>query len=66
MRPIEERWLWSAEGLGLYAQALAQDAFILAEARNGPQVAGKCLEHLRRYLKLLVNQPQTKGVDGDE
>lgn len=44
---------WSAEGLGLYTQAVIQGAFILAKAKNGPEVAVECLRHLRRYLEML-------------
>ncbi len=51
---------WSAEGLGLYTQAVIQGAFILAKAKNGPEIAGECLGHLRRYLEMLFNQPKPK------
>jgi TetR/AcrR family transcriptional repressor of nem operon len=51
---------WSAEGLGLYTQAVIQGAFILAKAKNGPKIAGECLEHLRRYLEMLFNRPAKK------
>jgi TetR/AcrR family transcriptional regulator, transcriptional repressor for nem operon len=49
---------WSAASLALYTQAVIQGAFILAKSKNGPQVAGECLDHLRRYLKLLFNHPK--------
>jgi TetR/AcrR family transcriptional repressor of nem operon len=51
---------FSAEGLALYTQAVIQGAFILAKAKNGPQVAGECLDHLRRYVEMLFNQVQAK------
>jgi TetR/AcrR family transcriptional repressor of nem operon len=51
---------WSPESLALYTQAVLQGAFILAKAKNGPQVAADCLDHLRRYLELLFNQSQQK------
>ncbi|MFI4997466.1 MAG: TetR/AcrR family transcriptional regulator [Hyphomicrobiales bacterium] len=51
---------WSAEGLGLYIQAVIQGAFILAKARNGPEIAAECLGHLRRYLAMLFDRPQAK------
>jgi TetR/AcrR family transcriptional repressor of nem operon len=51
---------WSAEGLGLYTQAVIQGAFILAKAKGGPEVAGECLGHLRRYLEMLFDQPEPK------
>jgi TetR/AcrR family transcriptional repressor of nem operon len=47
---------WSAASLALYTQAVIQGAFILAKAKNGPQVASDCLEHLRRYLQMLFNR----------
>jgi TetR/AcrR family transcriptional repressor of nem operon len=51
---------WSAKGLGLYTQAVIQGAFILAKARNGPEIAAECLGHLRRYLTMLFDRPQAK------
>jgi TetR/AcrR family transcriptional regulator, transcriptional repressor for nem operon len=56
---------WSAEGLGLYTQAVIQGAFILAKAKNGPEIAGECLEHLRRYLQMLFNQPEQQEETND-
>jgi TetR/AcrR family transcriptional regulator, transcriptional repressor for nem operon len=51
---------WNADSLGLFTQAAIQGAFILAKAKNGPQIAGECLDHLRRYLELLFRQVQPK------
>jgi TetR/AcrR family transcriptional repressor of nem operon len=51
---------WSAEGLGLYTQAVIQGAFILAKAKGGPEIATECLGHLRRYLEMLFNNPEPK------
>jgi TetR/AcrR family transcriptional repressor of nem operon len=51
---------WSAEGLGLYIQATIQGAFILAKAKDGPDVAHECLAHLRRYLVMLFGQPNPR------
>jgi TetR/AcrR family transcriptional repressor of nem operon len=56
---------WSAEGLGLYTQAVIQGAFILAKAQNEPEIAGECLEHLRRYLEILFNQPKQQEKTKD-
>jgi TetR/AcrR family transcriptional repressor of nem operon len=56
---------WSAESLGLYTQAVIQGAFILAKAKNGPEIAGECLEHLRRYLEMLFNQPKQQEETND-
>ncbi len=49
---------WSADGLGLYIQAVIQGAFIVAKAKGGPDIARDCLEHLGRYLKMLFDQPR--------
>ena len=49
---------WSAEGLALFTQAVVQGSFVLAKARNGPEVADECLSHLHRYLELLLDQPK--------
>jgi TetR/AcrR family transcriptional repressor of nem operon len=51
---------WSTESLGLHTQAVLQGAFILAKAKNGPEVAVDSLHHLRRYLQLLFTRPQRK------
>jgi TetR/AcrR family transcriptional repressor of nem operon len=51
---------WTAESLALFTQAAIQGAFILAKAKNGAEVAGDCIRHLRRYLELLFHQPQHK------
>ncbi len=51
---------WSAESLALYTQAVIQGAFILAKARGGPRVAEECLDHLRRYLELLLPREQKR------
>ncbi len=46
---------WDAKSLALHIQAVIQGAFILAKSKNGSDVAFECLEHLKRYLKLLFN-----------
>lgn len=52
---------WTAESLGLFTQAVIQGAFVLAKAKNGPDVAADCLFHLRRYLETqLSTTPTTK------
>jgi TetR/AcrR family transcriptional repressor of nem operon len=51
---------WSAESLALHAQAVIQGAFILAKARQGPQVAVECLRHLRRYLDTQFTRTSTQ------
>lgn len=48
---------WTPESLALYTQAVIQGAFVLAKAKHGPEVAGECLAHLRRYLEQLFDRP---------
>lgn len=48
---------WSPESLGLYTQAVLQGAFILAKARNGPEVATQCVLHLKKYIEMLFDRP---------
>jgi TetR/AcrR family transcriptional repressor of nem operon len=52
---------WTAESLALYTQATIQGAFILAKAKQTPEVAAECIDHLRRYLELLFNQPRSQN-----
>jgi TetR/AcrR family transcriptional regulator, transcriptional repressor for nem operon len=42
---------WSADSLALFMQAVVQGAFVLAKAKDGPEIAAECLSHLRRYLE---------------
>jgi TetR/AcrR family transcriptional regulator, transcriptional repressor for nem operon len=51
---------WSAESLALYTQAVLQGAFVLAKAKNGPEVARDCVAHLRRYLEQLFHRSTSK------
>ncbi len=51
---------WTAESLALYMQATLQGAFILAKAKNSREVAAACIDHLRRYIELLFNQPRSQ------
>jgi TetR/AcrR family transcriptional repressor of nem operon len=41
-------------------QSVLQGAFIFAKARQSPEVAIECLEHLRRYLETLLGQPRRR------
>jgi TetR/AcrR family transcriptional regulator, transcriptional repressor for nem operon len=52
---------WTASSLALYIQAVIQGAFILAKAKGGPAVAADCIDHLRRYLKLLFAERKPQG-----
>jgi TetR/AcrR family transcriptional repressor of nem operon len=48
---------WSAESLGVFIQTVLQGAFILAKAKQGPEVARDSLAHLRRYLESQFTAP---------
>jgi len=39
--------------LALFTQAVLQGAFILAKAKNSPEMAAQCIDHLRRYFEFL-------------
>jgi TetR/AcrR family transcriptional repressor of nem operon len=52
---------WTAESLALFTQATIQGAFILAKAKHTREVAAECIDHLRRYLELLFNQPRSQS-----
>jgi len=45
---------WSASSLALYTQATIQGAFILAKASGNADVASDCIDHLHRYLELIL------------
>ncbi len=49
---------WSAESVGNFIQAVLQGSFILAKAKQGPEVVRENLEHLRRTLRVLF-QPDS-------
>lgn len=48
---------WSAESLALYTQAALQGAFILAKADGDVAIARDMIDHLRRYIELLFENP---------
>jgi TetR/AcrR family transcriptional regulator, transcriptional repressor for nem operon len=47
---------WSAQSVGYFMQAVLQGAFIFAKAKQSPEIAKECLEHLRQYLEMLLGQ----------
>jgi TetR/AcrR family transcriptional repressor of nem operon len=51
---------WSAESVGYFMQAVLQGSFIFAKAKQSPDAAIACLEHLRRYLETLFNRPRNQ------
>ncbi len=56
---------WTPESLALYTQAALQGSFILAKAKGGPAIASTCIDHLRRYIKLLFTQPNPRRAPHD-
>jgi TetR/AcrR family transcriptional regulator, transcriptional repressor for nem operon len=46
---------WTAESLAFHMQAVIQGAFILAKAQHSADVVVSCLDHLRRYVKMLFS-----------
>jgi TetR/AcrR family transcriptional repressor of nem operon len=61
MRKYKIEGDWTAKSLALYTQAVIQGAFILAKAKHGAEVAGDCIDHLRRYIELLFRSSERKG-----
>ena len=49
---------WNAESVGYFIQAVLQGGFILAKAKQNPDVVRESLAHLRRYLEALFSQPR--------
>lgn len=53
---------WTAESLALHTQVVLQGAFILAKAEDSVSVAYDSVDHLKRYVTLLFNQPVEKAA----
>lgn len=53
---------WTPESLALFTQAVIQGAFVLAKAKQGPEVAVSCIGHLRRYLETQFERPGRQGA----
>lgn len=51
----------TAESLAAHTQCVLQGAFILAKARGDGQVAVESIEHLERYVELLLAPPLAKS-----
>jgi TetR/AcrR family transcriptional repressor of nem operon len=45
---------WSPESVGVFIQSLLQGSFIFAKSKQTPDVVRANLQHLRRYLSLLL------------
>ena len=54
---------WTAGSLALHTQAVLQGAFILAKANGGAPIAATSIEHLRRYIELLLSPPTRKSKE---
>jgi TetR/AcrR family transcriptional repressor of nem operon len=52
---------WTAESLALHTQAVIQGSFILAKAKGSATAAAESLDHLRRYIELLFQEPSKSG-----
>jgi TetR/AcrR family transcriptional repressor of nem operon len=52
---------WGAKGVAYFMQSVLQGAFILAKAKQGPEVAVESLAHLRRYLESLLGKPPNRN-----
>ncbi|WNG43280.1 TetR/AcrR family transcriptional regulator [Archangium minus] len=55
---------WTPESLGVFMQTVIQGAFILAKAKQGPEVAAESLRHLRRYLQTQFTTQSTPHREG--
>ena len=53
---------WSPASLALHTQAVIQGAFILAKARQGPEIAADTIEHVQRSLELIFNRDIERSV----
>lgn len=53
---------WTPESLALFTQAAIQGAYILAKAKHGVAAAADAIDHLRRYLALLLRKPNLQPV----
>lgn len=49
---------WTSESLAHYTQAVLQGAFILAKADESVSVAAACIDHLKRYIELILPRAQ--------
>ena len=56
---------WTADSIAYFMQSVLQGSFIFAKATDSSQVVSDSLEHLRRYLKKILNTgtSSTKGKE---
>ena len=53
-RKYAPRAAWTPESVGYFMQSVLQGAFIFAKAKQSPEVAIGCVQHLRRYLESIL------------
>jgi TetR/AcrR family transcriptional regulator, transcriptional repressor for nem operon len=53
---------WTAQSLAFHTQAVLQ-AFILAKAKSGAEIAAASIDHLRRYIEVLFQPATRKGKE---
>ena len=51
---------WSPESVGYFMQVVLQGAFIVAKAKQSPEIAASSVGHLRNYLVTLLGEPEAK------
>jgi TetR/AcrR family transcriptional regulator, transcriptional repressor for nem operon len=56
MRKHQVKGDCTPRSLALHIQGVIQGAFILAKAKQEPELATQCLDHLRRYIELLFSR----------
>ncbi|MFZ6756749.1 TetR/AcrR family transcriptional regulator [Undibacterium sp. Ji50W] len=56
----------TAKSLALHTQAVLQGAFVLAKAKDDPDIALDSIKHLRRYFEFLFKPQQLKENDDDK
>ncbi len=54
---------WTAESLARHTQAVLQGAFILAKATADREIALESVDHLKRYIEYLFDEPPAKASD---
>jgi len=55
----------TARSLALHTQTVLQGAFILAKAANDPAILADSIEHLRRYLRCVLDPRPDQGATSD-
>jgi TetR/AcrR family transcriptional regulator, transcriptional repressor for nem operon len=56
MRKYQVNADWTPQSLALHMQGVIQGAFILAKAKQEPELVTESLDHLRRYIELLFSR----------